>query len=165
MPLRMECAPAFNYARSAHTTAIELDTSVSSPSPPSPRGPHHKAVFESPAAGLTLDLRFVAEAALENVPEPEVEFALLDLAQRGHKGPGVYADLRLVEGQAVTFVLRTPPDVQLPRQAHPTHELARQIGVPYESERRVSVRGRGADCSAQSSSRARRRCVLPRTRS
>ena len=131
--MRMECAPAFNYARSAHTTEIILDTSVASPSPTSPGGPHHCAVFSSPEAKLDLDLRFVAEASLENVMEPEVEFQLLDLEKKGHKGPGVFSDITLKEGQAVTFILREPPNVKLPSQAHPTHELAHQIGVPYES--------------------------------
>ena len=131
----MECAPAFNYARSAHTTEIILDTSVASPSPTAPRAPHYKALFESADAGLTLDLRFVAEAALENVAEPDVEFRLLDLANKGHKGPGVFTEVTLREGQTVTFVLRTPPDVQLPPQAHPTHAVAREMGVSYESER------------------------------
>ena len=84
-------------------------------------------------AKLDLDLRFVAEASLENVMEPEVEFQLLDLEKKGHKGPGVFSDITLKEGQAVTFILREPPNVKLPSQAHPTHELAHQIGVPYES--------------------------------
>ncbi|KAI0350153.1 glycoside hydrolase family 15 protein [Trametes cingulata] len=133
MPLRVECAPAFNYARSAHTTSILLDTSVALPlAPPAHDAPLNKALFSSPDAGLDLDLRFVAESGLENVPEPRVELRVLDLSKKGHKGPGVWTELELREGQAVTFVLRTPPDVKLPPQAHPTRETAEEMGIPYE---------------------------------
>ncbi|KAI0655453.1 glycoside hydrolase family 15 protein [Cubamyces menziesii] len=132
MPLRVECAPAFNYARSPHTTDIMLDTSVALSLPPVPREAHNKALFSSPEANLTLDLRYIAESTLDNVPEPEVQLNLLYLSDKGHKGPGVWSHLELKEGQAVTFVLRTPPDVQLPREAHPTHETAEEMGIPYE---------------------------------
>ncbi|KAJ7719174.1 glycoside hydrolase family 15 protein [Mycena olivaceomarginata] len=53
VPLRMECAPAFNYARSKHTTSI-----VQSASPASTT----KAVFESDA--LALDLRYKGHLGL-----------------------------------------------------------------------------------------------------
>ncbi|KAI0369449.1 glycoside hydrolase family 15 protein [Pilatotrama ljubarskyi] len=132
MPLRVECAPAFNYARSPHTTDIILDTSVALSFSSVPRGSHDKALFSSPDAGLDLDLRFIAESGLENVQEPHVQLNLLDLRAQGHKGPGVWTELELREGQAVTFVLRTPPDVKLPPQAHPTRETAEEMGVPYE---------------------------------
>ncbi|KAJ6531430.1 glycoside hydrolase family 15 protein [Mycena vulgaris] len=98
VPLRMECAPAFNYARSKHTTAI-----VPSASPEST----NKVVFQSD--GLTLDLRYVPENTMANVPCPSLELDLLDLSENGHLGLGVQADITLVEGQCVTFVLRTPP--------------------------------------------------------
>ncbi|KAI0642834.1 glycoside hydrolase family 15 protein [Trametes meyenii] len=132
MSLRVECAPAFNYARSAHTTDLVLDTSVALALSPASRHPHNKAFFQSPDAGLDLDLRYVTESSLENVPEPEVQLNLLDLSAKGHKGPGVWTELELKEGQVVTFVLRTPPDVKLPPQAHPTHETAQEMGISYE---------------------------------
>ncbi|KAI0823241.1 glycoside hydrolase family 15 protein [Trametes gibbosa] len=132
MRLRVECAPAFNYARSAHTTEVLLDTSVALSLSPAPPDGHNKALFSSPEAKLDLDLRYIAESGLENVPEPGVQLHLLDLSKRGHKGPGVWTELELREGQAVTFVLRTPPDVTLPPQAHPTHETAEAMGIPYE---------------------------------
>ena len=165
MALRVECAPAFNYARSSHTTEIFIDTSVASSSPSSPLGPHRKALFTSSEANLTLDLRYVAESSLDNVGEPEVELHELDLRQKGHKGTGVWTEITLREGQAVTFVLRTPPDVQLPPQAHPTHQTARELGIPYESEsdlRRKRTRTL-IGCVTQSSSLARRPCVHLRT--
>ncbi|KAI0671268.1 glycoside hydrolase family 15 protein [Trametes maxima] len=132
MPLRVECAPAFNYARSAHTTDLVLDTSVALALSPASRHPHNKALFQSPDAKLDLDLRYVTESNLENVSEPEVQLNLLDLSAKGHKGPGVWTELELKEGQVVTFVLRTPPDVKLPPQAHPTHETAQEMGISYE---------------------------------
>uniref|UniRef100_A0A0W0F6D6 Glycoside hydrolase family 15 protein n=1 Tax=Moniliophthora roreri TaxID=221103 RepID=A0A0W0F6D6_MONRR len=100
MPLMMECAPAFNYARSSHRTSIIDDNSTLSP--------QKKALFESNE--LALDLRYVTDTSLDNVSEPEISLQLLDLSARGHKGPGVYAKLDLSEGQVVTFVLRTPPN-------------------------------------------------------
>ncbi|KAJ7143850.1 glycoside hydrolase family 15 protein [Mycena epipterygia] len=102
VPLRMECAPAFNYARSKHTTAI-----VPSPSPESTT----KAIFQSDE--LTLDLRYVPENTMSNVPCPELELTLLDLSKKGHLGLGVQAEMTLREGQCVTFVLRKPPSANV----------------------------------------------------
>ncbi len=139
MPIRVECAPAFNYARSPHTTSIEVDTSVASPEPSntSPVSPHLRAVFDSPDAKLKLDLRYTAEFTLDDVGDPEVKLNYLDLDDKGHKGRGVWTEILLREGQVVTFVLRTPPDVSLPIQAHPTHQAARELGISYESQRLV----------------------------
>lgn len=134
MPIRVECAPAFNYARSSHTTEIIIDTSVASSTPSSPQGCHYKALFTSEEADLTLDLRYIAEATFENIATPTVELHELDLSKKGHKGKGVWTEIVLREGQAVTFVLRTPPDVNLPPQAQPTLQTAQELGIPYESE-------------------------------
>ncbi|TFK90359.1 glycoside hydrolase family 15 protein [Polyporus arcularius HHB13444] len=132
MPIRVECAPAFNYARSPHTTEILIDTSVASAAPTSPQGGHFKALFTSEEANLTLDLRYIAEASFDNIATPVVELHELDLSKKGHKGKGVYTEIVLTEGQAVTFVLRTPPDVKLPPQAQPTHQTAQELGIPFE---------------------------------
>ncbi|THG94157.1 hypothetical protein EW026_g7259 [Hermanssonia centrifuga] len=67
-----------------------------------------KALFSSPDAGLDLDLRYVPESNLESVPEPEIQLQLLDLTKKGHLGLSVYSEFCLTEGQAVTFILRTP---------------------------------------------------------
>ncbi|TFK68879.1 glycoside hydrolase family 15 protein [Pluteus cervinus] len=103
IPLRVECAPAFNYARDAHTTTILEDDSA----PPAAEG-RTKVLFESP--GLVLDLRGVCEATMDSssVPPP-VQFSKLDLSNKGHKGPAAFTELHLTEGQCVTFVLRIPP--------------------------------------------------------
>jgi hypothetical protein len=58
MPLEVQCAPAFNYARSRHTAKIVNDGSI-----PSGRGEaQKKALFESDE--LTLDLRYVIESTM-----------------------------------------------------------------------------------------------------
>lgn len=75
----------------------------------------------------------MTESSLENVPEPEVELKMLDLSHKGHLGPAALCELNLEEGQSVTFILRTPPDQNLPDAAHPTRERAEIIGVSYES--------------------------------
>lgn len=135
LPLRVECAPAFDYARAAHTTELVADDSIPS-NFAAGKAPsrHNKAVFASDAAKLSLDLRYVAESSLDNVADPEIELALLDLTKKGHLGPGVSCDLRLTEGQTVTFVLRIPPEseqFQSPA-SRPTPQNAQELGVPYE---------------------------------
>jgi hypothetical protein len=98
----MQCAPAFNYARSSHVTTLVEDASI-------PFGPKQlKAVFDSDS--LSLDLRYVVESEEEHTqfkPEPDIE--LVDLSEKGHKGLGVQSAFTLSEGQIVTFILRTPP--------------------------------------------------------
>ena len=100
----VQCAPAFNYARSAHITTFVEDESI-------PDGVQKKALFKSDE--LSLDLRYISECsqnASEDVHAPEVILKLLDLSAKGHKGPGVQSSFTLKEGQIVTFVLRIPPD-------------------------------------------------------
>ena len=86
-------------------------------------------------SNLELDLRYVVESTLAGVSEPEVELKILDLKDKGHKGLSVCADLALLEGQAVTFVLRTPPSGKYPHAAtKPNAQTAEALGVPLESE-------------------------------
>ena len=155
MPLRLECAPAFNYARSPHKTEIVLDSSIPHASDPCAPGsdvpPHMKALFTSPEAGMDLDLRFVPESSLENVPEPAVRLELFDLMHKGHLGLSVQAEFTLVEGQAVTFVLRTPPKHAYPDAVRPSKEKAEQLGVPFESKPLPQSQPKSmTDCSTQS---------------
>ena len=102
--LRVECAPAFNYALAEHRTLLVPDDSIPATGEDAPVK-QKKAVFESD--DLSLDLRFVAESVIDGVSSPSVEFQTFDLRPCGHKGISVCADLDLVEGQVVTFVLRT----------------------------------------------------------
>ncbi|EIN12133.1 glycoside hydrolase family 15 protein [Punctularia strigosozonata HHB-11173 SS5] len=108
LPLRVECAPAFNYARDTHEAKIVEDSSV-----PSPAGgtPQKKVLFTSEK--LNLDLRYVVGCSIDDVPVPDVTLELLDLTSKGHKGLSAVTNLSLTEGQSVTFVLRyaDPADV------------------------------------------------------
>lgn len=122
-PLRMECAPAFNYARDSHTTEFVPDSSVEYRS-------QNKVIFRSP--DLELDLRYVAETTLDNVLTPQVNIDYVDLTSKGHLGPSVCCDFSLVEGQRVTFVLRICPDKRTSPEPKPTQELADRLGVPLE---------------------------------
>jgi hypothetical protein len=91
---------------------------------------HTKAVFASPS--LTLDLRYVTSAELENVDAPSLSLKPLDLANKGHKGTGVFVDLLLEETQVVTFVLRSPPEKAASELGQPTRMQADRLGVPFE---------------------------------
>ncbi|EIW81645.1 glycoside hydrolase family 15 protein [Coniophora puteana RWD-64-598 SS2] len=125
-PIRMECAPAFNYARDPHTLEFIPDDSQSKG-----RGTHEKALFKS--RDLDLDLRYVVESTLENVDDPKVRLKKLDLTGQGHLGPSAVCDLVLEEGQRVTFVLRTPPTKATKPNAVPTQEKAEELGVSLEA--------------------------------
>lgn len=122
VPLRMECAPAFDYARAPHTTDILPDTSVEKTN-------QSKAVFKSDQ--LTLDLRYVAEG-VDGIKEPSVQLRPLDLSKRGHLGPAVCSEFELHDGQAVTFVLRIPPGHNTLDDRRPTKEQVESIGLPID---------------------------------
>jgi hypothetical protein len=145
MPIRMECAPAFNYAQSPHETSFVSDDSTSDN--------HPKAAFVSPAAdgwaGLALDLRVVPEV-LPDFPEcsaPRIALEELDLRARGHRGAGVCAQLEMCEGQAVSFVLRVPPprDSATQDAAVPTEAYARELGISFEQLVRAKSHMRAED--------------------
>lgn len=122
----MECAPAFDYARAKHSTEIVADHSHAGAS-------QKKVLFKSEK--LNLDLRYVAENTMDDVEAPVVKLDYLDLMKKGHLGMSAFCDLDLEEGQAVTFILRTPPEQQNPAvsQMTPTSEKAETLGVPLES--------------------------------
>jgi hypothetical protein len=125
VPLRVECAPAFNYARDPHTTHITPDDTTP--------GAQCKVHFQSQS--LSLDLRFFAESSADTCPIPEVNLGLLDLRPKGHLGLSACCDLNLVDGQSVTFVLRIPPEAEYmgyKPQEKPSLEKAEQLGVPLD---------------------------------
>ncbi|KAG8745664.1 hypothetical protein FRC10_007361 [Ceratobasidium sp. 414] len=124
VPIRIECCPAFDYARAAHETQFMPDDSQP------PNATHEKVVFRS--RDLTLDLRYVVDTAPDmDLEMPEVKLRPLDLRAKGHKGVGVCVDLELVEGQIVTFILRTPTGTDK-EHAKPTKEQADALGLPLE---------------------------------
>lgn len=146
VPLRVECAPAFNYARDPHATQIVPDDTI-----PLQFSKQNKVVFTSrPAASpylakgtspqstthspLTLDLRFLSESLLENVPVPEVSLETLNLSAKGHLGLAAQTELTLVEGQRVTFVLRIAPEPKSDGGSGVDEEQAELLGIDYQSE-------------------------------
>ena len=123
VPLRVECAPAFNYARDAHTTSLVPDNTTP--------GDQKKALFTSES--LSLDLRFFAESSPDADTIPVVDLKILDLQSKGHLGPGIYCDLNIMDGQVVTFVLRTPSQVESnPVVSKPSLEKAEKLGIPLD---------------------------------
>lgn len=82
---------------------------------------------------MTLDLRYAIED-LNDIGGIKVDFGLLDLRGQGHLGLSVYSEFTLQEGQAVTFVLRTPPKATSTphRLGTPTPEQSAQSGVPLD---------------------------------
>lgn len=157
----MECAPAFDYARAPHHTSIVDDHSI--PCGGNDGAPkQQKALFESDL--LSLDLRFVAESTVENVPVPDVELQLLDLTKRGHKGPAISVDLALEEGQAVTFILRTAPETNgNEAKLRPSEARAQALGVPLESRFAVlrDFNNTISECSITCLYRVDNRCFIP----
>ncbi|TFL03139.1 glycoside hydrolase family 15 protein [Pterulicium gracile] len=144
VPLRMECAPAFNYARDAHRTSIVPDASIPhgttpTDTPNSSNHRHYKGLFESDS--LSLDLRFIAETTIhghgthEDVPEvPRIELKELDLGKQGHLGKALCADFELGEGQCVTFVVRhDPPRGDSEKSRKPSEKFASEIGVSFDT--------------------------------
>ncbi|QRW02972.1 glycoside hydrolase family 15 protein [Ceratobasidium sp. AG-Ba] len=115
VPIRMECCPAFDYARAAHETQFLPDDSQP------PGASHEKVIFRS--RDLTLDLRYVTDTAPDlDLEKPQVKL-----------GVGVCAEFELVEGQVVTFLLRTPPETQKASEhTKPTKEQAEALGIPLE---------------------------------
>ena len=105
-PLRVECAPAFHYALHEHRTSLVPDDTIPG-NGENTSDKQKRALFESDE--LTMDLRFIAESVVDGIPSPSVDLQILNLMPQGHKGSSIYVDLDLVEGQVVTFVLRTPP--------------------------------------------------------
>ncbi|KAG8880940.1 hypothetical protein FRB97_000333 [Tulasnella sp. 331] len=132
VPIRMECAPAFNYARDEHTMEIVDDETKSVANKP-----RKKVVFSS--KDLTLDLRYVLDCATPEhspehtqaahpVPQTEelchVEFQEYDLRGKGHKGLGASVEITLEEGNAIWFILR---DVPATPKENPDHKKLSQL--------------------------------------
>jgi len=156
-PLRVEVAPAFNYARDKHDAHVLTDRSV--PGHLDNASPHKKALFVS--ENLSLDFRYIPESVADGVPAPEVDIQLLDLTEKGHLGLSASADLNLVEGQVVTFVLRSLSpsrvkrdlDSQTPdperdealQKVMPSPKIAEELGIDYKSLVSGASKFRAAD--------------------
>ncbi|KAH0586594.1 hypothetical protein H2248_007818 [Termitomyces sp. 'cryptogamus'] len=138
MPLMMQCAPAFNYALDTHSTKIVPDTSIPplDLQPGTPTQNHQNKVVFTSSSGFVLDLRYITESTLDAACVPSIELGTLDLTSKGHKGLAAYSAIQLSEGQAVTFVLRTPPEHEAPMTASAT-----RTGTKAELERKLTLLG------------------------
>ena len=125
VPMRIEVAPAFNYARDKHTLEV-----VDDPDYKHENHKNRKIIFAS--KNLTLDLRYVVDECPDR-DHPTMNFGMMDLQGQGHLGPSIYGEFTLHEGQAITFVLRTPPVEDSPR-VKPTPEQAELAGVPFDGK-------------------------------
>lgn len=132
LDFEMECAPAFNYARSSHETDVDRDNNV--------------AHFKCPEH-IDLNLRWVTNSINDDVKAPEIFVDHLDLSDRGHKGLGVTSHFTLEEGQTVTFVLREPPsscevpqdgECETPQREWKRHYYPSDIVPSQENEPRLT---------------------------
>lgn len=106
LPFRLECFPGFDYARQAHTTTLEDDTSAEK----LPNGKYRKkAVFKSDL--MTMELRALSgcnedTGACNGMPDADIDFQLDTTSWPRHKGPGIVSLFTLSEGQTADFVFR-----------------------------------------------------------
>lgn len=109
LPFRLECFPAFDYARQEHTTTLVDDDKCEKDGLTGKK--RQKAVFKSEL--MKLELRSVTacdESIDPEMPPPDVHFDINSDAWPRHKGPGVIAEFTLSEGQRAEFILREEPE-------------------------------------------------------
>ena len=111
LDFRLECFPAFDYARKRHKTHLAPDTNAMKD--PNTNNFRDKAIFKS--EDMTLELRSITgcnpdvEVTDGVLRFPDVEFKIDRTTWPGHKGPGIVAEFTLEEGQTVDFCLREDP--------------------------------------------------------
>jgi hypothetical protein len=148
MPVRVECAPAFNYSLSIHATKIVSDQSSA---------PQEKGLFTSPPrsghAAIKNGLVSIHVPCLRSELLPdhlefgatcaanphEVELKPFDLSWRGHNGPGIECEMEMKEGQAITYIFRIAPESAKKKDEshrastrHPTKDIAEKLGMIIE---------------------------------
>ncbi|KAH8929674.1 glycoside hydrolase family 15 protein [Atractiella rhizophila] len=108
VPLKLECYPAFNYARDEHTTNVAAD-----PSALDTTQGHSKATFAS--KDLTMELRYISSPGdTSKAPAVSFEKDSASVAVLGLKGAGVTAKFELEETQTVTFIFWEPEKEKVP---------------------------------------------------
>ncbi|KAL1920219.1 uncharacterized protein VTP21DRAFT_1365 [Calcarisporiella thermophila] len=120
---RVECFPAFNYARDPHETIIEPYTTTSICC--NSFVGDQRTVFKS--QGLVMDLRYFVRCGEGD--KPHVELKLEDRSHLGHKGKGVVAEITLRETQEIIFIFREVPPTAL-------NSNLKDEGRPQESTNR-----------------------------
>ena len=130
LKFRMECFPAFDYARQAHTTSLVDDEKTTKSS----QGKYRKkAVFKSDL--MTLELRSSTGynpdlTTCSDISPTDFEFTLDEESWPRHKGPGVVAEFELQEGQTADFILREDPETAEDVQVIPNTKPSRANKPP-----------------------------------
>jgi GH15 family glucan-1,4-alpha-glucosidase len=97
MNVKVEIFPSFNYARDGHTARANLSNDTTN-------NKLQTVYFDSAQERIQLDI-FV-DSKREGQGQPDTVFRLVD--RPGQLGQGLEADLRIVEGQNIVFVLHSP---------------------------------------------------------
>ncbi|KAI9599539.1 glycoside hydrolase family 15 protein [Syncephalis fuscata] len=115
MTLCIECAPAFNYARSTHKTSLVPDDNTADREPIDTYDHvrrktiinDKKILFSSEE--LNLDLRWIIRSD-EDGRQPDVQWQLIEPNgdDDGLLGPKAYTEVTLSEGQQLILILREP---------------------------------------------------------
>lgn len=133
LTFRMECFPAFDYARQSHQTTLVDDERCEKDRESRFR---KKAVFKSDI--MTLELRAITGfntdlAPLDNDSKiPEISFQTDTSSWPRHKGPGISAVFELEEGMVATFILREDPATAEPVQAVPSTKTPHTNKAPVQ---------------------------------
>ncbi|KAK6346308.1 hypothetical protein TWF730_010635 [Orbilia blumenaviensis] len=100
MELDIECFPAFDYARLAHTTEMLKHSDGECVT---------KILFKTERKDMAMQLEATIDCG-DGVSCPVIDF---NIEQREHHlGPGVTCKVKLREGQSISFVLRCANDAQ-----------------------------------------------------
>jgi hypothetical protein len=118
MDFRMECFPAFDYARDSHTTTISVEEPMETQNVLG--GGHVSGTSSVRFDSETLKLELVAYVTPgEDGYLPKIPFNEDTTTFPRRKGSGVVSEFSMNEGQTATFILRPPLD-QRPRTATPS---------------------------------------------
>lgn len=130
LDFRMECFPAFDYARAEHTTEIVDDEKCAKTRGGQSR---KKAVFRSKL--MTMELRAISgcnpdvgTCSIDDLPE--LKFVTDTSAWPRHKGPGVVCEFHLKEGETADFILRQDPEEAEDVQAVPDTKASNPDKAP-----------------------------------
>jgi hypothetical protein len=112
LTFRLECFPAFDYARAQHETTLKDDMNADKVLG---KGDEYrkKACFKSPHHNLELRYMTGCNQDLDNLdPISTINFKIDSGSWPRHKGPGIVAEFTMQEGQTADFILREDPTTQ-----------------------------------------------------
>ena len=130
LKFRMECFPAFDYARQGHTTTLVDDEKCTKTKEGKLR---KKAVFKSDL--LTMELRAIIGCNPDTTSTPYTSPAMLEFeidseSWPRHKGPGISAVFEMQEGEIADFVFREDPVLAEDVQGVPNTRTSRTNKAP-----------------------------------